>query len=52
MTQNRRTKVKDAEQEIDTEQLALHYWLLVKAALATRRQNAAKAKAKRERRER
>jgi hypothetical protein len=43
--------VRRADGEDDTERLALFYWLVTKSKLRDRRQNAARAKAKRERRE-
>jgi hypothetical protein len=48
MAQARRIKVKGIRKsEIDTEQLALVYWLQAKRALRERREAEAKAKAKR-----
>jgi hypothetical protein len=48
MTQARRIKVKGVRRdEIDTEQLALIYWLQAKRVLRERREREAKAKAKR-----
>ena len=53
MTQARRIKVKGVRRdEIDTEQLALIYWLQAKRVLRERRERDAKAKAKRKGRER
>jgi hypothetical protein len=53
MTQTRRIKVKGVRRdEIDTEQLALVFWLQAKRVLRERREREAKAKAKRRRRER
>lgn len=47
----RRIKVKGVRKsEIDTEQLALVYWLQAKRALADRRKHEQKAKAKAKRR--
>jgi hypothetical protein len=52
MTQTRRIKVKGVRRdEIDTEQLALIYWLQAKRVLREKREREAKAKAKRARRE-
>jgi hypothetical protein len=52
MTQTRRIKVKGVRRdEIDTEQLALIYWLQAKRVLREKREREAKAKAKRKRRE-
>ncbi len=48
MTQSRRIKVKGVRRdELDTEQLALIYWLQAKRILRERREREAKAKAKR-----
>ncbi len=48
MTQNRRIQVKGVRKdEIDTEQLALVYWLQAKRILRERRQREAQEKAKR-----
>ena len=47
MAQSRRIKVKGVRREqIDTEQLALIYWLQAKRILRERREKEAKAKAK------
>jgi hypothetical protein len=47
VTRSKRIKVKGVRRdEIDTEQLALIYWLQAKRVLAERRQASAKAKAK------
>jgi hypothetical protein len=52
MAQSRRIKVKGVRRdEIDTEQLALIYWLQAKRLLRERREKAAKARAKAKRRE-
>lgn len=52
MTQTRRVRVKGVRRdEIDTEQLALIYWLQAKRVLRERREREAKAKAKRRRQE-
>jgi hypothetical protein len=52
MTQTRRIRVKGVRrEEIDTEQLALIYWLQAKRVLRERRKREAEAKAKRKRRE-
>jgi hypothetical protein len=52
VTRSRRIKVKGVRRdEIDTEQLALIYWLQAKRVLRERREREAKAKAKRKRRE-
>jgi hypothetical protein len=52
MAQTRRIKVKGVRRdEIDTEQLALIYWLQAKRLLRERREKEAKAKAKRRERE-
>jgi hypothetical protein len=49
MAQTRRIKVKGVRRdEIDTEQLALIYWLQAKRVLRERREREAKAKAKRQ----
>jgi hypothetical protein len=48
MTQARRIKVKGVRRsEIDTEQLALVFWLQAKRVLRERREHEAKARAKR-----
>jgi hypothetical protein len=48
MTQSKRIQVKGVRKdEIDTEQLALIYWLQAKRILRERREREAKAKAKR-----
>jgi hypothetical protein len=48
MAQTDRIRVKGVrKQEIDTEQLALVYWLQAKRALRERREREAKARAKR-----
>jgi hypothetical protein len=53
MTQTRRIKVKGVRRdEIDTEQLALIYWLQAKRCLREKREREAQEKAKRRRRER
>jgi hypothetical protein len=52
MAQSRRIKVKGVRRdEIDTEQLALIYWLQSKRVLRERREREAKARARRKRRE-
>jgi hypothetical protein len=52
MTQSRHIKVKGVRRdEIDTEQLALIYWLQAKRVLRERREKEAQAKARRQRRE-
>jgi|GEM_PF-6038937 hypothetical protein len=49
MTQTRRIKVKGVRRdEIDTEQLALIYWLQAKRVLRERREREAKEKTKRQ----
>jgi hypothetical protein len=51
MAQNRRIKVKGVRRsEIDTDQLALVYWLMAKRTLRERREHEAKARAKRQQR--
>jgi hypothetical protein len=51
MAQTRRIKVKGVRRdEIDSEQLALIYWLQAKRVLRERREREAKAKAKRQER--
>ena len=51
MGQSRRIKVKGVRRdEIDSEQLALIYWLQAKRVLRERREQEAKAKAKRQER--
>ncbi len=53
MTQNKRIRVQGVKKdEIDTEQLALIYWLQAKRILRERRQREEKAKAKRRRQDR
>ena len=54
MGQSRRIKVKGVQKAEgpDIEMLSLIFWLQAKRQLAERRQRAAKAKAKKERRER
>jgi hypothetical protein len=53
MGKTTRIKVKGVRKsEIDTEQLALIYWLQAKRVLRERRENLAKEKAKRQARER
>lgn len=50
MAQSRRIKVKGVRRdEIDTEQLALIYWLQAKRVLRERREREAKARARRKR---
>lgn len=54
MAQSRRIKVKGvrkSEGDIDTEQLALVYWLQAKRVLRERREAEAKARAKRRERQ-
>jgi hypothetical protein len=52
MANSRRITVKGVRRDaIDTEQLALVYWLQAKRVLRERREHEAKAKAKRKRRE-
>jgi hypothetical protein len=52
MGQTRRIKVKGVRRdEIDSEQLALIYWLQAKRVLREKREREAKAKAKRRERE-
>jgi hypothetical protein len=52
MAQSRRIKVKGVRKsEIDTEQLALVYWLQAKRVLRERREAEAKARAKRRERQ-
>jgi hypothetical protein len=52
VTRSRNIKVKGVRRdEIDTEQLALIYWLQAKRVLRERREREAKAKAKQKRRE-
>jgi hypothetical protein len=51
MAKSRRVQVKGIKrEEIDTEGLAIAYWLLAKSALRERREREAKAKAKQRRR--